>query len=129
MNGLLIVAQGLLLLAVVAHTWMGDHELQILRPDAQKEGGALEKWLQARAGWHIVSWDLLLATLGVSLLTWTDVLAPRAVYCQLLVVYFLGAGMAWLLVLLATPTVAGRWWRLGQWGLLWVIAGLIWWGS
>lgn len=128
MNISFLIAQVLLLLAVVAHAWAGDRDLHSLRPDASDP--ALEQWLQARAGWHLVSWDLLLAAIGVSLLTWTDVLAAhRAVYSHLLVVYFVGAGAAWLLTLVGTPGVAGRWWRLGQWGLLWVIAGLIWWGS
>ena len=128
MNVPLALANALLLLAFVAHAWMGDRELQLLRPDP-KAPPALEKWLQARAGWHLVSWDLLLATIGVGLLTWTDVLAPRAVYLHLLVVYFVGAGGAWLLALVGTPSVSGRWWRLAQWALLWGIAGLIWWGS
>lgn len=127
MNIPLVLAHILLVLAFMAHAYAGDRDLQQLRPQAEASS-YFEKWLQARAGWHFVSWDLLLASIGLGLLTWTDYLEPRTLYLQLLVVYLMGAGVAWALTLLLSPKLPGGWWRLGQWGLLWLIGGLVWWG-
>ena len=117
MNASMLLAQGLALLAFVIHTWVGDRELQALKPK-ETTAKVFETWMQVRAGWHLVSWDLLLATVGLTLLTWTDWLTPAIVYLQLLTLYFAGAGTVWLLVVLCSPAAPNKLWRLGQWMLL-----------
>ncbi|MEM7512531.1 MAG: hypothetical protein AAF388_16470, partial [Bacteroidota bacterium] len=121
----LIIANILSLLAFIAHTFVGDKELRLLEPQQNREDDILrEKWTMSRGGWHMVSVDLLLATIGLALLNFTDLLQPREVYLQLLAIYFLAYGVAWFLVILISTSFKKNYLRLGQWMLLLVIAGL-----
>ena len=126
MSTTLIIANILTLLAFGAHTFVGDKELRLLEPEQNREDDTLqEKWTMSRGGWHMVSVDLLLATIGLALLNFTDLLQSRKVYLQLLVIYFLAYGVAWFLVVLISKPFKKNYLRLGQWMLLLVIAGLV----
>lgn len=122
----LIIANLLTLLAFGAHTFAGDKELRLLEPNQDGENDILrEKWTMGRGGWHMVSVDLLLATIGLALLNFTDLLQPREVYLMLLAIYFLAYGVAWFLVILISKSFKQNYPRLGQWMLLLVIAILV----
>ena len=122
----LIIANILTLLAFGAHTFVGDKELRSLEPNQEGEDDTLqEKWTMGRGGWHMVSVDLLLATIGLALLNFTDLIQPREVYLQLLVIYFLAYALAWFLVILMSKSFKKNYLRLGQWMLLLVIAALV----
>ncbi|MEL6190690.1 MAG: hypothetical protein AAFR66_01515 [Bacteroidota bacterium] len=122
----LIIANLLALVAFSAHTFVGDKELRLLEPNQDGEDDTLqEKWTMGRGGWHMVSVDLLLATTGLSLLNFTDLLQPREVFLQLLAIYFLAYGVAWFLVILISTSFKKNYLRLGQWMLLLVIAALV----
>lgn len=127
MSIVLLIANGLLLLAFVAHTFVGDKELHLNAPEERTDSSLekQEKWTMARGGWHLVSVDLLLATIGLGLINFTNYLPSEGLLLRLLVVYFLCYGLAWLLVVIFSPAFKGNYWKLGQWLLLWLIAGLI----
>ncbi|GET46447.1 hypothetical protein [Capnocytophaga felis] len=69
MNIFILIANILVFLAFVIHTFMGDKELKVNEPDKSDKSYLIkiEKWTMARCGWHWISWDLLLAAVGLFL--------------------------------------------------------------
>ncbi|SFR34014.1 hypothetical protein SAMN04490243_0766 [Robiginitalea myxolifaciens] len=131
MNGHLIAASVLTLLAFFVHTFIGDKELQVLEPNRKK--GSVEKdtviWTMSRCGWHWISFDLLFATLGLALITFTDTLTNEDQLLQIISVYFFGYGIVWLITLAISKSFPKNYVKLGQWILLWTISGLIFLGT
>jgi hypothetical protein len=131
MNIFLLVANTLLLMAFIAHTFVGDGELTLNKPsntdmDVQKR----EKWIMGRCGWHIVSVDLLFATILLGLINFTNMFAGQAsMLLRLLSVYFLGYAVAWLITIVISKPFPQRFLKLGQWLLLLVLSGLLYYGS
>lgn len=130
MNIPILIANILTLLAFIVHTFMGDRELKLIEPE--DEDGAnhtkQEKWTMARSGWHWISFDLLLATVGLALISFTELLDNERQLLQILAVYFLGYGIAWLIGITISRKFPKNYLKLGQWILLWIIGGLIYWG-
>lgn len=126
-----LIANILTLLAFVIHTFIGDKELKIIEPNDEAEGKFLkrEKWTMARNGWHWISLDLFLATLGLGLINFYDYLESEKLLLQILSVYFLGYGIVWLIVIVISKSFPKNYLKLGQWILLWLISGLIYWGT
>ena len=101
MNGYLIAASVLTLLAFFVHTFVGDKELRVLEPERKKEMVKRETviWTMSRCGWHWISFDLLFVTLGLALITFTDILTNELQLLQIISVYFFGYGIVWLITL------------------------------
>ncbi len=131
MNTFLIIANVLLFVAFVIHTFVGDKELSVLAPEDQAENALdrREKWTMARCGWHWISFDLLFASIGLGLIIFTDVLPDEATLLSLLSIYLMGYGLVWLLVIMISKPFPARFLKLGQWILLVLISGLIYMGS
>lgn len=130
MNIPILIANILTLLAFFLHTFVGDKELKLIEPEDQNDANNLkrEKWTMARGGWHWVSLDLLFTTIGLALINFTDFFDAEKLLLQILMVYFLSYGLIWLLVILISKSFPKNYVKLGQWILLWVISGLIYWG-
>lgn len=130
MNTYLLIANVLCLLAFLAHSFAGDRELKLIEPSRQ-DGSTLpqEKWTMARAGWHMVSVDLLLATLALGLVNFSERITHELVVLQMLSAYFLVYAISWLFSLLISKSFPNKFIKLGQWLLLLIISGLIYWGS
>jgi len=129
MNLPLIIANSLLVFAFFVHTIQGDLELRMFQPD-RSDVNRLEKWVQLRAGWHWVSIDLLLGGILLGICNFTDWLEiPQAlILLKCLAGYYFLYGMIWFAVVLFSPHFPKRLIKLGQWFLLVLIAGLIYWG-
>ncbi|MEM8891875.1 MAG: hypothetical protein AAGD28_28105 [Bacteroidota bacterium] len=123
----LVIANLLCLLAFGAHTFIGDKEMRSLEPE-EAEGAKRQFWTQARAGWHMVSFDLLFATIALALINFNDWIKDETFLLQILMIYFIGYGVFWLMGLLISKSFLKNYLKLGQWALLWVIAALVWWG-
>lgn len=130
MNIPILIANILTLLAFVIHAFMGDRELKIIEPENENDENYLkqEKWTMARSGWHWISFDLLFATIGLGLINLTDHLENEKLLLQILAVYFLGYGIVWLIGIAISKSFPKNYLKLGQWILLWLISGLIYWG-
>ena len=128
MNIPILLANILTLLAFFVHTFMGDRELKIIEPENDEKYLKREKWTMARSGWHWISFDLLFATIGLGLINFTDFLASEKLLLQILAIYFLGYGIVWLIGIAISKKFPKNYLKLGQWILLWVICGLIYWG-
>jgi len=127
MNTVLIVANVLVLLTFIAHTFGGDRELKKIEPrivDTDK----LTYWLTARGAFHIVSVDFLLATIGLAMINFTDYFKEPKLLLQLLAIYFFGYGAAFLFTLVISKKFPNSFFKLWQWLLLMLIGALIFWG-
>jgi hypothetical protein len=127
MNAALLAANALVLLTFIAHTFWGDKEYRILEPiDGSTDHQ--EKWTMGRGAFHIVSADFLLAFIGLTLINFTEHVKEKSLILTLLSAYFFAYGLAFLLTLIISKKLKNGFLKLGQWLLLFVIAGLIYWG-
>ncbi len=131
MNTPILIANILTLLAFFIHTFMGDKELKLIKPNFDSEDNyqKTEKWTMARCGWHWVSFDLLFASIGLGLINFTDYFENEKTLLQILVVYFFGYAMVWALTIAISKQFPKNYLKLGQWILLLTISGLIYWGT
>ncbi len=127
----LIIANLLTLLAFLVHTFVGDRELKLIEPGDGEDENFLkrEKWTMARGGWHWISLDLLLATVGLALINFTGFFPDEQMLLHILAIYFLGYGIVWLIGIAISKPFPMNYIKLGQWLLFWLISGLIYWGS
>ncbi len=129
MNIPILIANNLSLLAFVVHTFIGDKELKLIAPTgSDKKIQKLEKWTQARCGWHMVSLDLLFTSVGLALINFTDLLKSEIQILYIIAMYYFGYGIVWIISLLISKRFPNNFLKLGQWLLLFVIAALIIWG-
>ncbi len=126
MNWYLIAASILTLMAFLVHTFVGDKELRVLEPERTKKMVKKETviWTMSRCGWHWISFDLLFATLGLALITFTNILTNEVQLLQLISLYFFGYGTVWIITLAISKSFSKNFVKLGQWILLWTISGL-----
>jgi hypothetical protein len=126
MNIALLIASVLTGLAFIAHTFMGDKEIRILEPENNAANiTKQEKWTMVRCGWHMISFDLLFATLGLVLINFTDYFNNERTLLQVMAVYFMGYSIAWVITLCISKTFEKNFLKLGQWILLIAISALI----
>ncbi len=126
----ILLASILTLLAFFIHTFMGDNELRLIEPKTDQDENYLkrEKWTMARCGWHWISFDLLFATIGLGLINFTGFFENEKMLLQIITVYFLGYAVVWLITIVISRQFPKNYLKLGQWILLLVIGGLIYWG-
>ena len=127
MNIYILIANILTLLAFFVHTFMGDLELRVIEPKSsdKKYLSKQAKWTMARCGWHWISVDLLLASIGLGLINFTNQFQQEQLLLQILAFYFLAYGMIWLIGIAISKPFPKNYFKLGQWLLLWLISGLI----
>ena len=131
MNIPILIANMLTFLAFVIHTFVGDKELKVNEP-IEETGEKLqkrEKWTMARCGWHWVSVDLLLATIGLGLINFTNYFDNEKTLLQILTIYFLGYAIAWAFTIVISKQFPKNYLKLGQWILLLMISGLMYCGT
>ncbi|MCA6379717.1 MAG: hypothetical protein IM574_09085 [Cytophagales bacterium] len=127
MNLALLAANALILITFIAHTFWGDTEYRILEP-VDGSTDHREKWTMGRGAFHIVSADFLLAFIGLTLINFTEHVKEKSLILTLLSIYFFAYGLAFLLTLIISKKFKNSFLKLGQWLLLFTIAGLIYWG-
>ncbi len=127
MNVALLAANALVLLTFIAHTFWGDKEYKVLEP-TNNDIDHREKWTMGRGAFHIVSADFLLAFIGLTLINFTEHVQEKSLILTLLALYFLSYGLAFFIALIISKKFKNSFLRLGQWLLLFTIAGLIYWG-
>ncbi|MCA6408490.1 MAG: hypothetical protein IM575_05135, partial [Cytophagales bacterium] len=72
--------------------------------------------------------DFLLAFIGLTLINFTEHVKEKSLILTLLSIYFFAYGLAFLLTLIISKKFKNSFLKLGQWLLLFTIAGLIYWG-
>ena len=111
---------------------MGDKELKVNEPTngTDENFQKREKWTMARCGWHWVSFDLLFATIGLGLINFTNYFDnEKKILLQIMTVYFLGYAIVWTFTIAISKQFPKNYFKLGQWILLSLISGLIYFGT
>lgn len=123
----IVIANVLTLLAFIVHTFVGDMEIRKIEPVSENDKNHSKRlyWTMARNGWHWVSLDLLLASIGLGLINFSDYLPNERLLLQILAIYFIGYGVVWLIGISISKSFPKNYLKLGQWILLWLISGLI----
>ena len=117
--------------AFFIHTFVGDQDIKEIEP-GEKDVGKQRKqeiWTMVRCGWHWISFDLLFATIGLGIINFTEYFSNKKCLLDILAIYFLGYGIVFVLVIFISKKFPGNYSKLGQWFLLWLISGLIYWGN
>ncbi|MFM2266729.1 MAG: hypothetical protein RL757_169 [Bacteroidota bacterium] len=127
MNSVLIIANVLVFLTFIAHTFGGDREYKIIEP-MEENREYQEYWTMGRGAFHIVSADFLLATVGLTLINFTDYFKDKKTLLYILLFYFIAYGFAFLITLLISRKFPNSFIKLWQWLLMFIIAGLIYFG-
>jgi hypothetical protein len=129
MNIILIIANLLALFTFVVHTFAGDREYQKIEPEADSPERFRIFWTMGRGAFHIVSIDFLFATIGLALINFTDYFEQTKLLLDLLALYFVGYGIAFLATLVISKKFSNIYLKMWQWLLMFAVAGLIYWGN
>lgn len=129
MNTTLIVANVLVLFTFIIHTFAGDREYKKIEPLSDVKERFRVFWTMGRGAFHIVSIDFLFATIGLALINFTDYFEETKLLLDLMALYFLGYGIAFLIALIISRKFPNMFLKMWQWLLMLVIAGLIYLGN
>lgn len=124
MNTILIIANILVFLTFIIHTFGGDRDYKKIEPKEQTKPSQ-EFWTMGRGAFHIVSADFFLATVGLTLVNFTSFFIDNKLVLNLLSIYFFAYGLAFLLTLIISKKFPNRFIKLWQWILLFGISALI----
>lgn len=125
MNFFILVANILALLTLIVHAFWGDKDLKVIEPK-DNDINKIEKWVMARGAFHMVSIDFLIATIGLTLINFTEIFKESQILLlQILSIYFLLYSIGFLIVIVISKQFPKNYLKLGQWILLLVISGII----
>jgi len=129
MNTVLIGANVLVFLTFIIHTFGGDGNYKKIEPELKSPKRLRIFWTMGRGAFHIVSIDFLFATMGLSLINFTDYFTETKLLLNLLALYFFGYGIAFLLILIISKKFQNIYFKMWQWILMLTNSGLIYWGN
>jgi hypothetical protein len=125
MNAWIILANILLCIVFVAHTWWGDKEIRMIEP-SQSGGAHKDAWVMSRGAFHMVSVDFLVMLIAISLVNFTSILKGyESIILTLMTYYFAAYAAVFLFTLMLCKSYPGKFLRLPQWVILAVISGLL----
>ncbi|WP_435101447.1 hypothetical protein [Arhodomonas sp. AD133] len=135
MNTPILIAAGIVFLAFMAHTVVGNREALSTRPSMA--GGAhggdpttVERnWVQSLCAFQMVTVDLLALSLLLFALGATDAVPAEREVAVAVSVFLALWGGAWLVQLLALRRRLTDYLLLSQWLFWFVCSGLLYWGS
>ena len=128
MNTSILIANGLVFLTFIVHTFGGDREYKSIEPENDTTS-KLEKWTMGRGAFHIVSADFLLASIGLTLINFTEYFSDKKLMLNILALYFFTYGIAFFITLLISKKFPNSFIKLWQWLLMFIISGLIYYGT
>lgn len=123
----ILIANILTITAFFIHAFIGDKELKQIEPmyENDEKNKKREIWTMARCGWHWVSFDLFLASIGLALINFSNFFDNEKTLLQILSVYFSGYALVFLFTIFISKKFSKNYLKLGQWILLLIICGLI----
>ena len=131
MNIPLLVANIIILLAFFVHVLMGDKALNIIQPLTNSDNYINKQrvWTMARGAFHAVSVDIFCLNILLPVINFTDLIPNENFILKLVSIYLLLWAVVWIVILLLSKHFQNKFFRLGQWILFLILAGLIYWGS
>jgi hypothetical protein len=129
MNTILIITNILMFMTLLVHAIGGDKDLKESKPDGANVD-KLEKWVMARGAFHLVTIDVLLATIGLTIINFTNLFeGVQHLLLKILALYFLLYAISFLVVITISKQFPNNYWKLGQWILLLTLSGLLYIGA
>ncbi|WP_143083921.1 hypothetical protein [Flexibacter flexilis] len=127
MNTIEIIANGLVIITFLVHTFAGDSDLRKAKPHKNTANYAHQQqiWIMARGAFHLVSIDFLLASIAFTLVNFTNFFADKTSILKILSLYFGGYGIAFLISIIISDKIPNAYLKLPQWILLLGISILI----
>lgn len=125
MNLPILIAGILSLIAFIAHAFIGDSEYRAIKPNLDDSEQKNATWIQARAGWHWVSVDLLFSSIALFLLATTEIIKAKSEISLLLSIYFFVCGIVWLITVLLSKNNNKQVFIIGQWIFCFLMSALI----
>ncbi len=116
-------------LTFIIHPFGGDREYKKIEPRANENHKFQEFWTMGRGAFHMVSIDFLFASIGLTLINFTDYFENEGLLLRILAIYFLGYGLAFLITLMISKKIPNSFFKLWQWLLMFIISDLIYWGG
>jgi hypothetical protein len=136
MNYQLAVVGGLTVFALLAHVFGGIRESLSVEPakltDREKNANfeTLERhWVQSICAFQLVTVDLLVLSVLLFLLAFTDVLLQKQLIGFALAAFYFLWGCAWLVQIFILKRKAKDYLLLGHWIFWFGCSALIYWGS
>ncbi len=129
MNAILIAANILVVFTFFIHTFAGDREYLKIEPENDSPDRLRIFWTMGRGAFHIVSVDFLFASIGLTLINFTSFFKETILLLNLLALYFLGYGIAFLVTLIISKKFSNIYLKMWQWILMLVISALIYFGN
>ncbi len=127
MDSRLVIANIIVLIALVFHFYWGDKDIQSISPKAS-EAKKVENWIMARGAFHVVSMDLFIITTVLSLLNFTDLLTSyRTMLLTIMSIYFMVNALVFFLVIAISAPLHKKFLKLFQWSIFIIISALIYW--
>src|SRR5690606_17079770 len=98
MDSRLVIANIIVLIALVFHFCWGDKDIQSISPKAS-EAKKVENWIMARGAFHVVSMDLFIIATVLSLLNFTNLLTSyRTMLLTIMSIYFMLNALVFFIV-------------------------------
>ncbi|RYY28923.1 MAG: hypothetical protein EOO04_07865 [Chitinophagaceae bacterium] len=125
MNSFLIIANIITLLSLFVHVFYGDKDIRSIEP----EGGNLKKlenWIMARGAFHVFSADLLMFTIGLTLINFTSLLDEhRTMLLMIMSIWLLFYAVFFFVTVLISKPLSNKFLKLFQWAVFIAMSGLI----
>lgn len=127
MDSRLVIANIIVLIALVFHFYWGDKDIQSISPKAS-EAKKVENWIMARGVFHVVSMDLFIIATVLSLLNFTELLTSyRTMLLTIMSIYFMVNALVFFLVVAISAPLNKKFLKLFQWSIFIIISALIYW--
>lgn len=127
MDSRLVIANIIVLIALVFHFYWGDKDIQSITPKSS-EAKKVENWIMARGAFHVVSMDLFIIATVLSLLNFTDLLTPyRTMPLTIMSIYFMLNALVFFIVVAISGPLNKKFLKLFQWSIFIIISALIYW--
>lgn len=127
MDSRLVIANIIVLIALVFHFYWGDKDIQSISPKAS-EAKKVENWIMARGAFHVVSMDLFIIATVLSLLNFTDLLTQyRTILLTIMSIYFMLNALVFFIVVAISAPLNKKFLKLFQWSIFIIISALIYW--
>ena len=135
MNYPIMLAGVIVLLAFIAHTFVGNREALSTRPRKPQTGDSEEvvtierNWVQSQCAFQLITVDLLVLSVFIFTLGATELLPARREFALTAAGFFALWGVAWVVQLLALRRRLKDYLLLSQWAFWFVCAALLFWGG
>jgi hypothetical protein len=127
MNTSLIIANVLAIIGFLMHTFGGDKAYKEIEPE-EGNHAKQKRWAMGRGAFHMVSADCLMASIGLTLINFTDYFKDKKTLLYILALYFVAYGCAFFITLLINRKIPNRFIKLWQWLFMFIMAGFIYFG-